>query len=227
MIQCKSKINKTQYNFTQEAFFEKIYIRSKKFLLCYFLLNIIFLNIQIFTLALSKLQKELVGTSNFAHWMYYVDVLNPHIYNRNVLKSLCNNAIESVKKEHMTPFNKSLPMCDLVLGLEFPQQVQVHYDMNLNLKMFMETLQMLVSSQVSNKQKVFWPKHWNQSPILKEPHKFLKVDLSNVIFEKWLHKATFWFQVLFPSLLLIPCNIHLHCITFTSILLNIIQVPII
>ncbi len=79
--------------------------------------NLIFLIIWIFTPALSKLQRELVATSDFAHWMYYVDVLDPHIHNQNVLESLCNNAIKSVKKEHMTPFNKSLPMCDLALGL--------------------------------------------------------------------------------------------------------------
>ncbi len=99
------------------------YIRSTIFLLCKCLLNIIFLIIWIFTLALSKLQRDFVATSDFAHWMYYVDVLDPHIHNQNVLESLCNNAIKSVKKEHMTPFNKSLPMCDLALGLEFLQQV--------------------------------------------------------------------------------------------------------
>jgi hypothetical protein len=65
--------------------------------------------------------------------------------------------------------------------------------MNPNLKMMIEKLQLLLSSQVSNEQKVYWLKQWNQSLVLKEAQNFLKVELWDAIFEKWLHKATFWF----------------------------------
>jgi hypothetical protein len=63
----------------------------------------------------------------------------------------------------MTTFRKRLLVCDPALGIEFLQQVHVHYNMNFNPKMMTEKLQLLVSSQVSNEQKVFWLKQWNQS----------------------------------------------------------------
>jgi hypothetical protein len=67
--------------------------------------------------------------------------------------------------------------------------------MNLNLKMIIEKLQLLVFSQVSNEHKVYWLKKRNQSPVMKEAQNFPKVKLLDAIFEKWFHKATFWFQV--------------------------------
>jgi hypothetical protein len=48
---------------------------------------------------------------------------------------------------------------------------------------------------MKNEHMIFWLKQWNQSPVLKEVQKFPKVGVSNAIFEKWLHKATFWYQV--------------------------------
>jgi len=34
-----------------------------------------------------------------------------------------------------------------------------------------------------------------KSPILREVQKFQKVGVLDVIFEKWFHKETFWYQV--------------------------------
>jgi hypothetical protein len=42
-------------------------------------------------------------------------------------------------------------VCDPALGLEFHQQVQVHYNMNLDPKMMTEKSQLLMSLQVTNK----------------------------------------------------------------------------
>ncbi len=119
------------------------------------------------------------------------------------MASLSNKAMENVQKEHMTMFHKRLPVCDLALGPKILQQVWVHYNMNPNPKMMIEKLQLLVSLQVNNEQKVSWLKQWNQSSVLKEAQKFPKVKLSNAIFEKWLHKATFWFQVPYLFILII------------------------
>ncbi len=69
-----------------------------------------------------------------------------------------NKTMESVQKEHMTMFHRRLPICDPTLGIEFLQQVQVHYNINLNPKMMTEKLQLLVFSQVNNEQKVYWLK---------------------------------------------------------------------
>jgi hypothetical protein len=55
-------------------------------------------------------------------------------------------------------FHKRLPICDPTLGIEFLQQIQVHYNINLNPEMMIEKLQLLVFSQVNNEQKVYWLK---------------------------------------------------------------------
>lgn len=48
--------------------------------------------------------------------------------------------METIQKEHMTTFHKKLLVCDPSLGLEFLQQVQVHYNMNLVIEMMMKKL---------------------------------------------------------------------------------------
>jgi len=47
-----------------------------------------------------------------------------------MLASLCNKAMESVQKEYTRTFHKRLLLCDPTLGIEFLQQVQIHYNMN-------------------------------------------------------------------------------------------------
>jgi hypothetical protein len=71
---------------------------------------------------------------------------------------LNNKAMESVQKECMIMFHKRLHVCDPTLDVEFLQQVQVHYNMNLDLEMMTEKLQLLVYSQVNNEKKVYWLK---------------------------------------------------------------------
>jgi hypothetical protein len=53
---------------------------------------------------------------------------------------LNNKAMESVWKERMTTFHKRLPVCDPTLGVEFFQQIHVHYNMNPNLEMMIVKL---------------------------------------------------------------------------------------
>jgi hypothetical protein len=43
--------------------------------------------------------------------------------------------MEQVKKEHYQTFCKHLPICDLVLKLEFLQEIQAHYNNNSELEM--------------------------------------------------------------------------------------------
>ncbi len=75
-----------------------------------------------------------------------MDVLDLIFRALEMLASLSNKAMKSVQKEHMTTFHKRLPVCDLVLGAEFLQEVQVHYNMNLDPKMMIEKLQLFMSS---------------------------------------------------------------------------------
>jgi hypothetical protein len=57
-----------------------------------------------------------------------------------------DKVMDQVWKDHTSTFMKHLPICDLTLGLEFLKQIQVHYDMNLDLEMFIKKLQMLPSA---------------------------------------------------------------------------------
>jgi hypothetical protein len=57
-----------------------------------------------------------------------------------MLASLSNKAMESVRKEYMTTFHKRLLLCDPTLGIEFLQQVQIHYNMNHVLEMMTKKL---------------------------------------------------------------------------------------
>jgi hypothetical protein len=82
-------------------------------------------------------------------------VVDPALCDSEMLSSLSNKAMESVRKEHMTTFHKRFHVCDPSLGPKFLQQVHVHYNMNPYLEIMIEKLQLFVSSQVSNEKKVF------------------------------------------------------------------------
>ncbi len=62
--------------------------------------------------------------------------------------------MDQVRKDHTFAFTKHLPICDHAFGPKFLKQIQVHYDMNLKPKMFIEKLHMLVFAHVTNEQKV-------------------------------------------------------------------------
>ncbi len=100
-------------------------------------------------------------------------------------------AMELVRKEHYFAFCKHLLICDPTLGLDFFKEIQVHYDMNLEPKMFMKKLQMLTYSCVTPQQKLSWLKTWNESNVLKEAKKFLEQGFLDQQFDKWFHKAIF------------------------------------
>jgi hypothetical protein len=86
------------------------------------------------------LQKELAAVVNATHCLYYANVLDLVFQNPEMLALLSNKAMENVRKEHMTTFHKILLVCDLTLGPEFFQQVQVQYNMNPDPKMMIEKL---------------------------------------------------------------------------------------
>ncbi len=85
-----------------------------------------------------------------AHQLHHAKVLDPVLRDPKVLSSLSNKAMQCVRKEHMTTFQKRLHVCDPSFGPIFFQQVQVHYNMNPYLEMMTKKLQLLVSSQMSN-----------------------------------------------------------------------------
>jgi len=69
--------------------------------------------------------------------------------------------MDQVRKDHTSTFTKHMLVCNPTLGLEFLKQIHVHYNMNLDLEMFVEKLHMLAFAHVTKKQKVSWLKLWN------------------------------------------------------------------
>ncbi len=108
------------------------------------------------------------------------------------LEPLNNKAMDVVHEEHMITFHKQLHVCDPSLGLKFMHEVQIHYNMNPKLKMFIEKLQMLILACVCTNHKCFWFRQWNQSWIVKEAQKFPEQGFPDATFDKWLHISTFW-----------------------------------
>jgi hypothetical protein len=48
---------------------------------------------------------------------------------------------------------------------------------------------------MNKEQNVIWLKQLNEFGVLKGAKKFRKQGFSNIQFDKWLHKATFWYHV--------------------------------
>jgi pentose-5-phosphate-3-epimerase len=53
------------------------------------------------------------------HRVYYVEVPHIDINDLNFFEMLATKVMDVVKKEHITPFNKHLLICDPTLGIEF------------------------------------------------------------------------------------------------------------
>jgi hypothetical protein len=62
------------------------------------------------------LQRELDAAFNLTHHVDYINVSNPCLHDQEELDLLCNKDLESVRKEHIIPFHKTL-------GLKFLQHV--------------------------------------------------------------------------------------------------------
>ncbi len=59
-----------------------------------------------------------------------------------------------------------------------------------------EKLQDFFTSKMDVKQKVKWLELWNSTPTFRMALKFLKMPIADKAFDLWLHKATFWSQVI-------------------------------
>lgn len=114
------------------------------------------------------LQQELTIDHDVVMKLYYEEVLDLALPSPSRMQELMEKAMDQVRKENYSDFLKCLPICDPIFGKEFLEQVQMHYDMCSESKMLTEKMQMLVTSYVSNEQKVKWFKQWNQSTVAKE-----------------------------------------------------------
>jgi hypothetical protein len=81
--------------------------------------------------------------------IYYAEVLGLKFCDLEILEMLGTNVMDVMKKEHTTPFHKCLPICDPTLRAKFFWQIQLHYDLVPEPKMFTKKLKMIVSLNVS------------------------------------------------------------------------------
>jgi hypothetical protein len=93
--------------------------------------------------------------------LYYEEVLDEKLRPPSKLHALMDKVMDQVQEDHTSTFTKHLPICNHPFGFEFLKYIQVHYNMNLEPEMFIEKLQILVSTQVMNEEKVSWLKLWN------------------------------------------------------------------
>jgi len=81
---------------------------------------------------------------------YCEEVLDEKFKSTSKLQALMDKAMDQVRKDHTFAFTRHLLVCDPTFGSKFLKQIQVHYNMNLELKMLIKKLQMLVFEHVTN-----------------------------------------------------------------------------
>jgi hypothetical protein len=72
--------------------------------------------------------------------MYYEEFPLEADHSPVKLKEWMEKAMEHVRKDHYFVFCTHLLMCDPTFGIDFQMEIQVHYDMNSELEMFIEKL---------------------------------------------------------------------------------------
>lgn len=118
--------------------------------------------------------------------LYYEEVLDPSFHSPSKMQELMEKTMNQVRKQNFSAFLKHLFVCNPIIGDKFLKEVQMHYDMSFELEVLAEKIQMLVTSCVSNEQKVKWFKKWNQLAIAREVTKFPKQGFLDVVCVKWL-----------------------------------------
>jgi hypothetical protein len=106
-----------------------------------------------------------------------------------------------VRKSSLSSLKKQLPIADPKQTDKFLEQVKLHYELysenTTPPEMGQEKLWSMATSAMHPNQKVKWLERWNKSTSFREAQKFPKPGFNDVEFAQWLHKATWWSQVLF------------------------------
>lgn len=144
-------------------------------------------------------QQELSEAGDRAKAMYYASHSEEERTTIGVATAI-RQEIELQKKKIRSGFIKQLKIADTNLGEEFLNQIRLHWNKTQNPEMTQEKLYRLCGAMVDGNQKVQWLKCWNGSPYLRATSGIPPAPFSDSTFDTWLHKATFWSQVL-PCLL--------------------------
>lgn len=141
------------------------------------------------------LQWQLAIVANVVMKLYYKEVLDPTFNYASRMQELMKTTMDQVRIKNYNAFLKHLHICNPILGEEFLEQVQMHYDMSFELEIQIKNLQILVTSYLSSKQKVKW---FKQSNYLQQPGRlpsFQNRGSSMQYVENGSRKLFFWFQV--------------------------------
>ena len=128
------------------------------------------------------------------------------IYNSEIVLSERNQvdlelrveeAISRVRKSVAGKLTKMAPLCDPALGLDFLQQIALHYASNGVIKkveMQLDKLQALVGSKVDSDVKVRWLRLWNSTEQIRKDHHF-PIPAFEPALRKWMDIETWWVQM--------------------------------
>ena len=141
-------------------------------------------------------QRDIADAGDLAKKKYF-EVTVEHERSIEGITEFMNAAIDAKRVKQDSSLAKHLPIADPGLGQGFLAQIERHYDLCYEEpQMNQEKLQHLVTSKVDAEQKVKWLKLWNSTHAFRMALKFPKMPIADKAFDLWLHKATFWSQVI-------------------------------
>jgi hypothetical protein len=141
-------------------------------------------------------QQEIGEAAAAAQRKFYEKFPNKEDWSTKSVHEFINKAVDKVRTSTFSELKKQLPIANPRHTKHFLEQVKTHYESNDDSpEMQQEKLWMLATSTMSPNMKVKWLHRWNQSPSLREAMKFPKPSFSDNMFPDWLHKATWWAQV--------------------------------
>ena len=145
------------------------------------------------------IQYEIAEAAAVAQRKFYEEHPGPNQMSSAGIHEYINKRVEKVRKSTLSTLKKHLPVADPKQTDEFLEQVKLHYEMHseATLEMSQEKLWALAVSAMQPSQKVKWLERWNKSASFRETQKFPKPGFNDADFVRWLHKATWWSQVLF------------------------------
>ena len=92
------------------------------------------------------------------------------------------------------------PLLGRVSEPMFAMQVERHYSLNSsNTELTIEKLQLIVTARATAAAKIQWLEYFNSSAATREARKIPPKPVNEEKLTLWLHKATFWAEVLFSQ----------------------------
>lgn len=142
------------------------------------------------------MQQEIAEAAAIAQRKFYEEHPDKSQWSSKGVHDYINKAVHKVKTSLLSTLKKQLPIADPKNTDKFLEQVKLHYELPSDPEMGQEKLWSMATSLTHPDQKVKWLERWNKSASLREAVKFPPPGFNDITFLDWLHKATWWSQVL-------------------------------